>query len=254
MTHPSSKARPEVDVERELAGNSNRPNAERLKRPVIWSGVAFGILLLVGWFLSAGDTPDYTAADQDWVSWSTENSSRSGIGAFVLLVAGVAFLHFAGTVREVLGSEEYRLRGTESLARTAFAGGVTGIVGITMAIVMIGAATSVGADADPLVSRAVGTASAGPYLVATMGFSTMLGASGVLTLRTGVFARWTGIMALVGAVAFFTVFMTLLDGTGVDSVFGYGYLPGILTLVVWAIAISTSTPGSRKKTKVGTQL
>jgi hypothetical protein len=239
VTHPSSKqARPEL--ERVIAGASNRPNAERLERPVIWSGVAFGILLLVGWFLSAGDTPDYTAADQDWVSWATENSSRSGIGAFVVLFAGCAFLHFAGTVREVLGSEESRLRGTAQLARTAFAGGVTGIVGITMAIVMIGAATSVGADADPLVSRAVGTASAGPYLVATMGFATMLGASGVLTLRTGVFARWTGMVALLGAVAFLITFITLIDGTGEDSVFGYGYLPGILALVVWAIATSAA--------------
>jgi len=150
------------------------------------------------------------------------------------------FLHFAGTIRSVLGSAETTVRGSVQLAHIAFAGAITGIVGITMAIVMIGAATSVGADAEPMVSRAVTTASAGPYLVATMGFATLLGASGLLTLQTGVFARWTGIVALVSAVAFLITFLTLLEGTGEDSLGGYGFLPGILALVIWSIATSAA--------------
>jgi hypothetical protein len=45
-----------------------------------------------------------------------------------------------------------------------------------------------------LVDRddAVATASAGPFLVSAMGFAALLMAAGLLTLRTGVFARWTG--------------------------------------------------------------
>ena len=87
-----------------------------------------------------------------------------------------------------------------------------------MAIVMVGAATSEGADADPVVSRAVSTASAGPYLVAAMGFAALLAAAGLLTLRSAVFPRWTGIVALVGAGAFLVTFLTLIAGTGEDSV------------------------------------
>ena len=150
------------------------------------------------------------------------------------------FLHFAGTIRNVLERAETSARGSAQLAHIAFAGAITGIVGIRMAIVMIGAATSVGADAEPLVSRAVSTASAGPYLVAAMGFATMLGASGLLTMQTGVFARWTGMVALIGAVAFLITFLTLLEGTGEDSLPGYGFLPGILALVVWSTAISAA--------------
>ena len=63
----------------------------------------------------------------------------------------------------------------------------------------------------------------------------------MLTLQTGVFARWTGIVALTGAVAFLITFLTLLAGTGEDSMFGYGFLPGILALVTWAIATSAAT-------------
>jgi hypothetical protein len=100
------------------------------------------------------------------------------------------------------------------------------------------AAGSEAADADPVVSRAVTTASAGPFLVSAMGFSALLMAAGLLTLRTGVLARWTGFVALIGAVAFLITFAALLTGTGETSVFGYGFFPGILALVIWSIATS----------------
>jgi hypothetical protein len=202
------------------------------------SGVAFAVLLLLGWFLSGGDAPDYAAADEEWTNWADGNRSRSGIGAFLIPLGGFAFLHFAGTIRSVLGSAETTVRGSAQLAHVAYAGAVVGIAGIATAIVMVGAATSEGADADPVVSRAVTTASAGPYLVAAMGFAALLGAAGLLTLRSGVFPRWTGIVALVGAAAFLITFLTLIAGTGEDSVFGYGFLPGILALVIWSIATS----------------
>ena len=154
------------------------------------------------------------------------------------MIAGFVFLHFAGTIRSVLGSAEATVRGAVQLARVAFAGALTGITGITMAVVMIAGATAEGADADPVVSRAVGTATVGPFLVAAMGFAALLAAAGLLTLRSRVFARWIGIVALLGAVAFFITFFTLLAGPSEDSVFGYGYFVGVLALAIWAIATS----------------
>jgi uncharacterized membrane protein len=109
-----------------------------------------------------------------------------------------------------------------------------------MALVNVASATSEGADADPVAIRAVATASAGPYLVAAMGFATFLGAAGLSTLRSGSFPRWTGVVALVGAVAFLITFLTLVAGLGEDSAFGYGFLPGILALVIWSIATSSA--------------
>jgi hypothetical protein len=208
------------------------------QRLLALSGVAFAVLFVVGWFASGGDAPDYTAANQDWTDWADDNQWRSRIGAFAMLLAGFVFLHFAGTIRSVLGSAETRGRGSAQLARVAFAGALTGIAGMTTAIVMIAAATSEGADADPVVSRAVTTASAGPFLVAAMGFAALLMAAGLLTLRTGVFARWTGFVALLGALSFLITFLTLIAGTGEDSVFGFGFFPGVLALVIWSIATS----------------
>jgi hypothetical protein len=202
------------------------------------SGFAFAVLLVLGWFLSGGDAPDYMATDEDWTAWAGDNRSGSGIGASLILFGGVAFLHFAGTIRSTLESAEPTVRGSGALANVAFGGALVGIAGIGMALVMVGAATSAGSAADPVVSRAVAHASAGPYLVAAMGFAALLGAAGLSTLLSGSFPRWTGVVALVGAVAFLITFLTAVVGLGEDSVFGYAFLPGILALVIWSIATS----------------
>ena len=124
------------------------------------------------------------------------------------------------------------------LARVSFAGAIAGITGITMAIVIIASAATEGADANPVVSRAVTSAAAGPYFVAAMGFAVMLAAAGLLTLQTGVFARWIGIVALIGALSFVITFLAVIQGMSEDSVFGYGFLPGVLALAIWSIATS----------------
>lgn len=225
-------------------GSSSTSARSADARPAAWqklpalSGVAFAVLLIFAWFLSGGNTPDYIAADGEWTDWAGDNRSRSGIGGLLILLGGIAFLHFAGTIRRVIKSAETSVRGSGSLADLAFGGALVGIVGIGIALLMVAGATSEGSDVDPVVSRAVMTSAVGPYLVAAMGFAGLLGAAGVSTLRSGTFARWTGVVALIGAAAFLVTFLTLVDGTGHDSVFGYGFLPGIAALVIWSIATS----------------
>lgn len=202
------------------------------------SGVVFAVLFVIGWFASGGDAPDYGAPDQDWTDWADDNQWKSRIGAFAMLLAGFVFLHFAGTVRSVLGTAETTVRGSAQLSRAAFAGGLTGITGMTMAIVMIASASTEGGDANPVVSRAVATASAGPFLVSAMGFAALLMAAGLVTVRSGVFARWIGLVALLGAISFLITFLAVIAGLGEDSLFGFGFFPGVLALVVWSIATS----------------
>jgi hypothetical protein len=155
-----------------------------------------------------------------------------------MLLAGFVFLHFAGVMRSILGRAESPISGSAQLARVAFAGALTGIAGMATAIVIIAGATTEGAEADPVVTKAVATASAGPFLVSAMGFAGLLLAAGLLTLRTRVFARWTGWVALVGAVSFLITFLAVISGLGEDSLFGFGFFPGVLALVIWSIATS----------------
>ena len=74
-----------------------------------------------------------------------------------------------------------------------------------------------------------------------MGFAAFLMAAGLLTLRSGVFSRWTGIVALIGAVCFLITFLTILNNTGNGSVFGYAFFPGLLALITWTIATSIAS-------------
>ena len=210
------------------------------QRLLALSGVAFAVMFLIGWFASGGDAPDYGAADEDWINWADDNQWKSRVGAFAMLLAGFVFLHFAGTIRIALGTAEESVRGSVELARIAFAGAMTGMAGMTMAIVIISSATTVGADANPMVSRAVATASAGPVPLSAMGFAAFLLPAGLVTLRSGVFARWTGVVALIGAVSFLVTFAAVLSGLGEDSLFGFGFFPGVLALVIWSIATSVA--------------
>jgi len=214
------------------------------QRLLALSGVVFAVLFLIGWFASGGDAPDYGAPDQDWTNWADDNQWKSRIGAFAMLLAGFVFLHFAGTIRTALGSAETRVRGHSELARVAFAGAITGMAGMAMAIVIISSATTEGADANPSVTRAMASTSAGPFLLSAMGFAAFLLSAGVLTLQSGVFARWTAIVALIGAVSFLIAFATLLAGLGEDSIFGFGFFPGVLALVIWSIATSIERYGA----------
>jgi cell shape-determining protein MreD len=112
------------------------------------------------------------------------------------------------------------------------------MAGMAMASVMLAAASTNGTDVDPVVSKSVATASGGPFLIAAMGFAAFLMAAGLLTLRTRVFARWTGFLAVIGGACFLITFLTVLDGTTDGSAFGYAFFPAIISLVIWSIATS----------------
>jgi uncharacterized membrane protein len=48
-------------------------------------------------------------------------------------------------------------------------------------------------------------------------------------------------VALIGAVSFLVAFATVLAGLGEDSIFGFGFFPGVLAIVIWSIATSLAT-------------
>ena len=211
------------------------------QRLLALSGIAFAVLFVVGFLISGSDAPDYSAADRVWTNWADTNEVKGRIGALLTLLAAFAFLPFAAMIRGVLGSTEATNRGSAQLARVAFAGGLTGVTGITMAVIMIAGATAEGAAANPVVTKAVASTTVGPFLVGAMGFAASLAAAGLVILRSRVFARWIAIVALLGGLAFFVTFFTLLAGPSKDSIFGYGFFPGFLALTIWSIATSIAS-------------
>ena len=214
-------------------------DASPWQRLLALSGVAFAPLFVVGWLTSSvANAPDYTAADQKWVKWAHDDHIKGRVSSFALVLAAFVFMYFLGALRSVLEEAESSVRGSKELARVAFAGALTGIVGMTMAFVTIANASAPGANAEPAVSKAVTTGAAGPFLVGAAGFSAFLLATGVLTLRVGVLSRWTGFVALIGAGCFAITLLTILNNSGDGSAFGYAFFPAILSLVVWTVATS----------------
>ena len=229
----------------EAVAASHAPDAatdSSWQRLLALSGVAFAPLFVIGWLSSAvADSPNYVADEQKWIKWANHDHIKGRISSFALVLAAFAFIYFLGVLRSSLEKAESSVRGSRDLARVAVAGALTGIVGITMAFVSIANASAPGAHADPLVSKAVLTSAAGPFLIGAVGFSAFLLAAGILTLRTGVLSRWTGFVALVGSGCFFITLLTILNNSGNGSAFGYAFFPAMLSLVVWTVATSIST-------------
>lgn len=205
------------------------------------SGIAFAVFLALAWFLNGAQTPHYTAPDHDWITWANNTEMKGRFAAFFALLAGLAFLPYAATIRGLLGTAERQGSGSTHLTQIAHAGGLIGVTSFTIATVTFSGASAEGTQAHPDVSRAIATGDVGPFLVAPMGFAALLGAGGLVALRTGVLPRWTAVVALVGAVSFVITFLTTLGGTADGSVFGYGFFPGIVALLTWSIATSIAS-------------
>jgi succinate dehydrogenase/fumarate reductase cytochrome b subunit len=216
-------------------------DASPWQRLLALSGVAFAPLFVIGWLTSSVvNAPNYTAADQKWIKWAENDHIKGRVSSFALVLALLVFVYFLGALRDVLEEAESSVRGSKELARVAFAGALTGIVGMTMAFVTIANASAPGANAEPVVSKAVTTSAGGPFLVGAAGFSAFLLATGVLTLRTGVLSRWTGFVALLGAGCFAITLLTILNNSGNGSAFGYAFFPAMLSFVVWTVATSVA--------------
>jgi succinate dehydrogenase/fumarate reductase cytochrome b subunit len=231
MTSHAAEATPQL--------SDGAADASPWQRLLALSGVVFAPLFVVGWLASAvADSPNYVAAQEKWIKWAHNDHIKGRISSFALVLAAFVFIYFLGALRTVLEEAESSVRGSRELARVAFAGALTGIVGITMAFVSIANASAPGDKADPLVSKAVETSAAGPFLVGAAGFSAFLLATGVLTLRTEVLSRWTGYVALLGAGCFAITLLTILNNAGDGSAFGYAFFPAMLSFVVWTVATS----------------
>ena len=165
------------------------PSGRRLPR---LSGVVFGLLLLFAWFLSGGNAPDFTATDDVWIDWANDNSQISRIGGFLILLAGLALLHFAGTIRSVLGGQ-LPFGGSVDLARVAFAGAVVGGASLAVAIVTVSSAIEA-AGADLVVTRSVMAAATSSGVASPLTRNSGAGGSGVSSALTAGCSRasWAG--------------------------------------------------------------
>ena len=189
-----------------------------------WSalaGVLFVVLLVIGIAMSgdAGDTPDKVQA------YYAESANRAKeIAAFFLIAgAGLAFLSFLGTLRELLVRAE---GGPGTLSALVFGPGIA-FVALLVAGSAISRAPAALADQDEftLDANTAEMLDAAGYLAIVGGVmlaSVLVLAASTAALRTGALPAWLGWVGLVVAVA---------------MLFAIFFFP-ILAFLAWVLAVS----------------
>jgi hypothetical protein len=83
------------------------------------SGLAFTVFLPLAWFLNGAETPHYLAPDHDWTTGANNTEMKGRFAAFFALLAGLVFLPYAATIRDVLGRADRKDDGSPRLAQVA---------------------------------------------------------------------------------------------------------------------------------------
>ena len=125
------------------------------QRLLALSGIAFAVLLCIAWFANGAETPHYTAPDHAWTTWANNTEMKGRFAAFFALLAGLVFLPFAATIRDMLATAERTDHGGVRLSQVAYAGGLIGVTSFVIATVTFSGASAEGAQANPVVSRAI---------------------------------------------------------------------------------------------------
>jgi hypothetical protein len=207
-----------------------------LQKLAATSGIAFGVLLLVSFFVNSESTPDFNAPAQEFLAFAGDNDSALKLSALLSLLASFFLVFYGGVIRSALGEGEAAARGFVRL-------GFIVLGGLTFAAVCIAIGSSVQAmwgatEGDAVLAKAYANISGAAFAASMMGFAAALDAAGFIILRTRVFPAWTGWLALASAVFSLLTAFYLLDVADDESIFGIFYPLAFLTLFVWLVATS----------------
>jgi hypothetical protein len=188
----------------------------RTPRAAAAAGILFSLLLAAALVLLIVSVP---SRQGDEGVWLTHPHRRFAVSLALNLVpfAGIAFLWFIGVVRDRIGDQEDRFFATVFLgsgllfvamlfASAAFAGGLITDVALRTAATTQPATLTLGRQVSALLLRV--------YAMRMAGVFTLNAAA--IALRTGVLARWIGI---VGVAAALILLVTLGMSPWVELVF-----------------------------------
>ncbi len=166
----------------------------------------------------------------EWESFARENGDELKVGLLLSMFAAYELLWFSGVLRSALGTAETAARGFTRLAHVAFTGGIVVALGIVLSSSIRATAANEPADAGGAVIRAMIHLADAIGALFPLGFATMLIPASLLILRTRAFARWLGVVGLVGGLAFLILFFYTLVFDEPDSPLDF----------VWPIAFLSS--------------
>jgi hypothetical protein len=197
------------------------------------SGLLFAVLVVVSIIVSGFDSTSTDDSTVKVIKFWHDNDSQQIASALISALAMVPFLWFLGVLRSVLREAE---GGSGRLSATAFAGGIV-LVGFALvdSALQFAVADSVG-DVPPLVTQSLSVLYNDFFLGFPVGFGTLMLATAVVLLRTGVLPRWLAWFSLLLGIAAF------LGPIGFGAFLVFLVWVAIVSVLLFQMTDATATP------------
>ena len=173
-------------------------DTRRIERLAPLTGVLYAALFIVAMGMQ-GSAPSQDAPGAEVITFYQSHHNALYLSCFVLVAAAIAFVFFAGALREALRRDDGK---GDWLPTVAFGGGVA--YAIALSLFAVGqAALLKGADLGNVeMARTLNVINSANFYPAMVAVSVVLLAGGIAALRTNALPRWLAWVAtVVGAVA-----------------------------------------------------
>ena len=163
-------------------------------------GVLF-VVLTVASFAVAGDTPDADDPISEVVEFWIDHEGQALFGAILAALAAVALIFFAASLRRALRRGE---DGAGVLSVAAMGGGIVAAAGLGTDSAFRFALGDLADDVDPVVTQTLNALWADFFFPMVVGLATLILATSLAALRTGVIPVWLAWIGILICVVFFT--------------------------------------------------
>jgi hypothetical protein len=170
--------------------------SSRAARLAPLSGIAFAVLIILGFGVLGGNTPDTTDPAGKVVAFYHDNYGREVAAAVALAVAALCLIWFASSLRQALPSD--------FAASSAHAGLLVVVVGLLLQAATHIALAEAGHRELAQPAQTINVFEGFNFLVPITGLFAALVATAAATLKQAAFPRWIGWVAAVLALGILT--------------------------------------------------
>jgi Domain of unknown function (DUF4386) len=170
----------------------------RIERLAPLTGVLYAVLFVIAMGMQ-GSAPKEDAPGAQVITFYKNHHGAVSVSCFMLIAAAIAFVFFAGALRDALRRES---DDADWLPTVALGGGVAYAIALSLFAVGQGALLK-GADLGNVeMARTLNVINSANFFPAMLGVAVVLLAGGVAALRSNALPRWLAwVAAVVGAVA-----------------------------------------------------
>jgi hypothetical protein len=197
------------------------PTPQLRSAPLV--GVGAVVLWVIGVALDPGVPDLFVDSGAEWLSFVTDNAGRINASRLVLLLGNVLFILFLATLRTRLSAFEVAPRHWTAVA---FGGGLVTAAMLIGTSAPVLAASAAADGLEPSAAQALGVLEFAFFIGAGIGGASLLGATGILAIRTAVLPTWLGWASLVIALLMVTIIGPI------------GFIATVLGLPLWVLAVS----------------